>query len=102
MPRLPRRVRGAITDYRVTCKLEDDSNAGEHNASSADGAEIRVSPTLNEDTQWHVWWHEMVHKWELEGGFKLKDEDNDSDVDRLATAIHADWRRNNWKLPGEK
>jgi len=37
----------------------------------------------------------------MECGFSLKDKDGDSDVDRIATAIHADFLRNKWTLPGQ-
>ncbi len=101
LPPLPRRIKGAVCDYKVTLGTQDETNSGEHVVTEA-GAEIRVASTLEPNNKLQVFFHELLHKWEREGGFKLKDEDEDSDVDRLATAIYADFRRNNWKLPGEK
>jgi len=100
LPSLPKRVKGAITNYRVVL-LRHKSRAGRHHPMRKRGAVIEVNPNMNRGSMWQAWWHEMVHKWEMECGFSLKDKDGDSDVDRIATAIHADFLRNKWKLPGQ-
>jgi len=97
---LPKKVKGAICDYKVTLGTQDQSNAGEC-VLTEHGGEIRVTSNLPPPYQWQTFLHELIHKWELEGGFTLKDNPGDSDVDRLATAICADFVRNGWRFPGE-
>ena len=102
LPPFPKFVKGAVADYSVLNHTSETANAGEHDYGSLDGPAIRVGTNLNDNYRWHTFIHELIHKWEVEGGFKLDDEDGDSDVDRLAVALFADFLRNGWKLPGEK
>ena len=99
LPPLPKRVKGLLCPYRVVIGTQDQSNAGECVILER-SAEIRVTSILPPPLQWQVFFHEMIHKWEMEGGLLLKDIPGDSDVDRLGTAITADFIRNNWTLPG--
>lgn len=105
-PPLPRRVRGAVTDYEVRIEVLPEGTAGQHSSQREAGGVLRIDKHLNADARWQVFFHELVHKWETETGFKVRetetDGEQDSDADRLATAIYADFRRNGWKLPGEK
>lgn len=98
-PPLPKRIKGLLGIYRVVVGTQDQSNAGECVITER-GAEIRVTSALPPMLQWQALVHELVHKWEFEGGFVLKDTPGDSDVDRLAMAITADFIRNGWVLPG--
>lgn len=103
LPALPRRVLGAVADYDVVLVSPDqlpEGAVGLHSGTGRSGARMAVSEDMNPDHRWQVFFHELVHKWELEGGFQLKDDDGDSDTDRLATAIYADFKRNGWTLPG--
>ena len=99
MPPLLKRVKGAVCDYKVVLGGTDETNAGECVLTPTHG-EIRISPVYPLEYQWQTFFHEWIHKLEEEGGFKLKDDPGDSDVNRLATAIFADYRRNRWTLPG--
>jgi len=99
LPPLPKNVKGALQTYRVVTGTIDGTNAGEHEISRI-GCELRVTALLPLAHQWHAFLHELVHKWEMEGGFLMKDEPGDSDVDRLAMAMCADFIRNGWTLPG--
>lgn len=99
-PPLPRKVKGAVSDYAVTRDLTDQANAGEC-VITPKGCEIRVTKVLPPGCTWQTFLHELIHKWEHESHITpLKDRDDDSDVDRLATAILADFLRNGWTLPG--
>jgi hypothetical protein len=100
LPKLPRKIKGSVIDYTVSIGTADVTMAGEC-VLTVDGAELRVSNAYPIEYQWQTLFHELVHKWEREGGIKLKDEDDNSEVDRLATAIFADFIRNGWPLPGE-
>ena len=98
-PPIPNKVKGALCLYKVTHGTQDQSNAGECITTEA-GCELRVTTALPIELRWQTFLHELVHKWEAEGGFLLKDIPGDSDVDRIATAMLADFIRNNWTLPG--
>lgn len=103
LPELPTRVKGDIADYRIVRDTQDQTNAGEHIISPKLGCEIRITSVLPLTHQWQTFFHEILHKWEQEAGVKsIKDEPEDSDVDRLARAMLADFLRNGWKLPGEE
>ena len=97
LPPLPKHVKGLLCDYDVINEVLDETNAGEHRLTK-DGGEIRVTSILPPGMRWQTFGHELVHKWESEAGIKLKEDV----VDRLASAMIADFIRNKWKLPGEK
>jgi len=99
LPPLPKKVKGAIIDYVVTLGTVDPSLAGEC-ALNTKGAALRISDAYPPEYQWQTFIHEWLHKIEREAGVSLKDDEGDSDVDRLATAIVADFLRNKWTLPG--
>jgi len=99
-PPLPRKVKGSISDYKVTRKTVDHTNAGECVITEG-GCELRITRAVDPGNQWQTFIHELIHKWEHEGVVTpLRDVPGDSDVDRLAFAILSDFLRNNWTLPG--
>ena len=100
-PPLPKVVKGAVSDYAVTEGTQDSTNAGEK-VITENNAELRITTAIPIEMRWQTFFHELIHKWEEEGEFKLKDTPGNSDVNRLATAMFADYKRNDWKLPGEK
>jgi hypothetical protein len=95
-PPLPKVVKGSVCDYKVTIGTQDQSNAGER-VISEKGAELRVTGVLPPEMRQQTFIHEWLHKIEQEMSFKLKE----SQIDRLATGIFQDIKRNNWKLPWE-
>ena len=100
LPPLPSKVKGLFLDYTVTFGTADLNNAGEC-VLTKKGAEIRIHEGLAPELEWVTWFHEWFHKIEHEAGVRLKDDDDNNEVDRVAAAIFADFLRNGWKLPGE-
>lgn len=102
LPSLPKKVKGLITDYRVT--LERPSTDGAAAAFETDEAGypcIHVSPNLPPPYQWQAFFHELIHAAEFEQNLVLPDTTKNPVVDRLAMSLAGFWLRNNWKLPGE-
>ena len=101
LPSLPKKVIGSIADVKVVVGRTDSTNAGEFTEDDNLMPEIRVSDKLAAPLRWETWFHEWLHMMEFESGVRLRGEQPDDDVDRLAMAMYACYLRNGWTLPGE-
>ena len=104
-PKLPRKVKGALCDFTVNQLEPMDMRVsvddfGDY-SSMHRKPDININKTLPEHHRWLTFWHELIHLLEEEAGIELKDEKNNSEVDRFALAMLSLWRRNDWALPGE-
>ena len=103
IPDLPEKVETLYGPYAV---LQVD--LGTQESMTMDGETHHrartVSITTRDSTievRWQVFFHELLHLAEHHMGMKLKDDPDDSDIDRLATALYDIFLRNNWTLPGQ-
>lgn len=102
LPDLPKKVKGALVDFRVYLERpKTDGAAAAFENGDVELPVIRVSPRLCKEFQWQAFFHELIHACELEQGLNFKDDAENSDVDKLATALTGMFFRNNWSLPGE-
>jgi hypothetical protein len=103
MPEIPEHVDTLYGSYSV-----QEIDLGTQESMTMDGETNHrhrtVSITTRDSTlevRWQVFFHELLHLAEHHMGMKLKDDPDDSDIDRLATALYDLFLRNKWKLPGQ-
>ncbi len=101
LPQLPKKVIGSVADVTVVVGRTEAVNAGEFTDDDDNMPQIRVSEKLPLTMAWETWFHEWLHMMEFESGVRLRGEQPDDDVDRLAMAMYACYLRNGWTLPGE-
>lgn len=101
LPPIPKKVKGSLSVVPVKRARTEDGISGKFHAESFGNPEIEISELLPPNYAWQAFFHELIHLMELEGGFELKDKENDSHVDRLAYQLLATFLRNGWTLPGE-
>lgn len=98
MREFPKVVKGGIVDYKVV--LDDGSKKllAPKQAGFIDPIKKRIVLGTDQPKEfiWRTFFHEMIHKWEIEASVSLRE----SEVDRLATVMYEDFRRNGWVLPG--